>query len=159
MSLPCVCASLSVFSMCVLSSEHGKSDANVGLTANVGHTATQAAKVVDCRASDDDSDVYPGCDTTCGSTWLSQVAICIQHLYTTGLDPSSPFGQPQLNVPERKSHPRGKPLQPRFPGPLSCSDLTCYLMTKVLLHCAHQSVAALCACLSLPSCTILHPSW
>ena len=25
------------------------------------------------------------------------------------------MGQPQLNVPERKSHPRGKPLQTRFP--------------------------------------------
>ena len=29
--------------------------------------------------------------------------------------PVAPLGQPQLNVPERKSHPRGKPLQPRFP--------------------------------------------
>jgi hypothetical protein len=29
-------------------------------------------------------------------------------------DPSSPSGKPQPNVPERKSHPRGKPLQPRF---------------------------------------------
>jgi hypothetical protein len=27
---------------------------------------------------------------------------------------NSPFGQPQPKVPERKSHPRGKPLQPRF---------------------------------------------
>jgi len=26
-----------------------------------------------------------------------------------------PLGQPQLNVPRKKSHPRGKPLQPRFP--------------------------------------------
>ena len=26
-----------------------------------------------------------------------------------------PLGQPQLNVPRRKSRPRGKPLQPRFP--------------------------------------------
>ena len=27
----------------------------------------------------------------------------------------SPLGQPQLNVPRKESHPRGKPLQPRFP--------------------------------------------
>ena len=27
----------------------------------------------------------------------------------------APLGQPQLNVPERKSHPRGKPPRPRFP--------------------------------------------
>ena len=26
-----------------------------------------------------------------------------------------PLGQPQLNVPRKKSHPRGKPPQPRFP--------------------------------------------
>ena len=62
--------------MCVLSSEHEKS------YANVGHTATQAAMVVDCRARDDDSDVHPGCDTTCGSTWLSQVALCTQQPLT-----------------------------------------------------------------------------
>jgi hypothetical protein len=29
--------------------------------------------------------------------------------------PVAPLGQPQLNVPEKKSHPRGRPLQPRFP--------------------------------------------
>ena len=32
----------------------------------------QDAGVVDCRPVDDDSDVYPSCYTTCGSTWLSQ---------------------------------------------------------------------------------------
>jgi len=26
-----------------------------------------------------------------------------------------PLGQPQLNVPRKRSHPRGRPLQPRFP--------------------------------------------
>jgi hypothetical protein len=29
--------------------------------------------------------------------------------------PVSPLGQPQLNVPEKKNHPRGMPLQPGFP--------------------------------------------
>jgi hypothetical protein len=29
--------------------------------------------------------------------------------------PVSPLGQPQLNVPEKKNHPRGTPLQPGFP--------------------------------------------
>ena len=33
----------------------------------------QAAGVVDCRPVGDESDVYPACYTTCGSTWLSQV--------------------------------------------------------------------------------------
>jgi hypothetical protein len=38
--------------------------------------------------------------------------------------PVAPLGQPQLNVPETKSHPlsppssRGRPLQPRFPKEL-----------------------------------------
>jgi len=36
------------------------------------------------------------------------------HIVNRG-SPVAPLGQPQLNVPERKSHPRGKPLQPRFP--------------------------------------------
>jgi hypothetical protein len=29
--------------------------------------------------------------------------------------PVAPPGQPQLNVPGKRSHPRGRPLQPRFP--------------------------------------------
>jgi hypothetical protein len=33
------------------------------------------------------------------------------HIVNRGT-PVAPLGQPQLNVPERKSHPRGKPLQP-----------------------------------------------
>jgi hypothetical protein len=37
-----------------------------------------------------------------------------QHHLSRGT-PVAPLGQPQLNVPERKSHPRGKPLQPTFP--------------------------------------------
>ncbi len=32
------------------------------------------------------------------------------------------FGQPQLNVPERKSHPRGKPLQPKEPRHRRAAD-------------------------------------
>ncbi len=33
------------------------------------------------------------------------------HIVNRGT-PVAPLGQPQLNVPETKSHPRGKPLQP-----------------------------------------------
>jgi hypothetical protein len=29
--------------------------------------------------------------------------------------PVVPLGQPHLNVPEKKNHPQGRPLQPRFP--------------------------------------------
>ncbi len=53
----------------------------------------------------------PNCFQSLGSS-----RACYRVPYCEQGDPVAPLGQPQPNVPERKSHPRDwKPLQPRFP--------------------------------------------
>ena len=58
-------------------------------------------------------ELFPGIGVLPGPATGSHIVIR-GTLITSG-PPVAPLGQPQLNVPERKSHPHEKPLQTRFP--------------------------------------------